>query len=322
MVWRWVRIMLIIASLMGLAVASLAMDLSSPSDSAGGRAANDPGVDDPTLPPIMPDPGIGDVSSDDHDEGGLWAESQTIRGDEGSNQLMGGDGYDLIKGYGDSDDLRGGQGDDTIFAGGGDDWVQGDASYGPGGNDEIHGGTGHDSLAGQGGDDLIWGDEGDDTILGGEGNDTLFGGTGNDWLAGNDGDDVLVSGGGADDLDGGRGDDHLIGDDDAETVYLRGGEGSDTLMPGAGDFSEGQEGADLFVLRQAQGVVPIIADYNNDEDQIVLHLPASIAEHAVIDIYEDNDHTFLISVNGEPVGRLLQAGGLTATDIGIVRLGG
>lgn len=229
---------------------------------------------------------------------------------------------DLIQGGPEGGNLFGGGGNDTIHAGAGDDWVQGDGSYDAAGDDEIHGGSGNDSLAGQGGDDIIWGDEGDDTLYGGEGQDMLFGGTGNDWLSGNDGDDLLVSGGGADDLDGGRGNDHLVGDNDPDTVWMHGGEGDDTLAPGAGDFAEGQEGSDQFVLQQAPGQLPVIAGFDAQEDQMVLHLPDSMAGDARIGLEEDADGTVLITVNGEAVGRMLQTGGLAAQDIVVVRLPG
>lgn len=250
------------------------------------------------------------------------AEGEEVNGTDQPDQLMGGEGDDSVNGAAGDDDLRGGQGDDTIFAGDGNDWAQGDASYGPGGNDEIHGGAGNDLLAGQGGDDIIWGDEGDDTILGGEGDDTLFGGSGNDWLSGNDGNDVLVSGGGADDLDGGRGDDLLIGDDDPETVWMHGGEGDDTLMPGAGDFAEGQDGADTFALKLLDGALPTIADFNGEEDELLLHLPESIADDAKIGLQLDQDDSWLVTVNDNPVGRLLHLGGLRVEDIAILRIPG
>ncbi|MBM3605765.1 MAG: calcium-binding protein, partial [Alphaproteobacteria bacterium] len=185
-------------------------------------------------------------------------------------------------------------------------------------NDVIHGGSGNDLLAGQGGDDLLFGDEGDDTLFGGEGDDTLFGGPGNDFLSGNDGNDVLISTEGSDDLDGGRGDDVLIGHDGPETVWMNGGEGDDTLMPGANDFASGNSGADMFILHQAAGGIPTIADFDSSEDQLVLHLDADVARTAQLSLHEDEDGTFLLNVNGNAIGRLLQHGGLRVEDVRIV----
>ncbi|MBC9246386.1 calcium-binding protein [Paracoccus sp. 11-3] len=299
----------------------LAVDFSSGGDHA------EPG-DEPTAPPIPDDdppstmPGaVSEVT------GGANPQPETdggarVTGDESADFLMGGDGDDTLIGWGDADDLRGGQGADNIYGGDGDDWVQGEGDYGAGGDDEIHGGDGNDSLAGQGGHDLIWGDDGNDTLLGGEGDDTQFGGRGTDWLSGNDGDDVLVSGGGADDLDGGDGDDQLVGHGDAQTVFLRGGDGNDTLMPGAGDFAEGLQGNDRFVLGHTGGEIPIIADFDAREDQIVLHLPEKIVDDVQLDLRQDADGTSVLTVNGEPIGRLLQAGDLKTTDIIIERLPG
>lgn len=295
--------MFVLASLMALAVAGAAMELTAGDDA-------DPRDDD--LPPDRGHPDLGkieDVSSDG-ETAPDWPDPAQPLAD------------DLIRGSDGADDLQGGAGHDTILAGAGNDWVQGDGTFDQPGDDEIHGGAGHDSLAGQGGDDIIWGDEGDDTILGGEGNDTLFGGVGNDWLSGSDGDDVLVSGGGSDDLDGGRGNDLLVGDDDPQTVWMHGGDGDDTLMPGAGDFAEGNQGADQFVVRQGGGDLPVIADFDAGEDQMVLHLPESLAQDARIDLIQDDDGTVLVTVNGDPVARMLQGGGLTAADVLIVRLPG
>lgn len=335
--------MFLLTGLMGLLVASMASDMSDTDDDPTDEIVGTlPEAEQ--LPRIMPADEFGtiqDTSStgpitydaplpdgENTDTGGTLAEPDQpapgiiINGTDQADQAMGGDGDDAIHGGAGDDDLRGGQGHDTIHAGDGDDWVQGDASYGPGGNDEIHGGAGNDLLAGQGGDDLIWGDEGNDTLFGGEGNDTLFGGAGNDWLSGNDGDDVLVSGGGADDLDGGRGNDLLIGDDDPETVWMRGGEGDDTLMPGAGDFAEGQEGADTFALKHVEGSLPTIADYNAAEDQLLLHLPESLADDARIALHQDQDNTWLVTVNDTPVGRMQHLGGLRVEDIAILRIPG
>lgn len=317
--------MFVLASLMALAAAGAALDLTT--------SSHDPDEDDgDAFEPALGDddvPRIGDVSPD-AEEGGEepldWpkpdplpdATEPVISLPNPERPL----GDDLIDGSAEDDELQGGTGNDTIFAGEGNDWVQGDGTFDPSGWDEIHGGAGDDSLAGQGGDDLVWGDEGDDTIQGGEGNDTLFGGAGNDWVAGHDGDDVLIAGGGGDDLDGGQGNDLLVGDDDPRTVWMHGGEGNDSLMPGAGDFVEGQGGADQFVLRQPGGGLPVIADFDAREDQLILHLPASLAQDAQIDLAPDGDGTVLVTVNGDPIARMLQGGGLAAGDILVVRLPG
>ncbi|RJL08997.1 calcium-binding protein [Paracoccus siganidrum] len=298
--------MFLFAGLMTLLMAGLAVDMTGLTPAG---KTDDEGDDLPTdgdaLPPVMPDP----------DTGG-----ETFLGSDGDDLLHGGDGDDLIRGGAGHDDIRGGLGNDTIFAGAGDDWVQGDGIYGPGGDDVIWGGAGDDSLCGQGGDDLIHGGPGNDTLLGGEGNDTLHGGPGNDWLSGHDGDDVLIAGPGMSDLDGGRGNDLLIGHDGPQMNWLHGGEGDDTLVPGSGDFAEGLEGADTFVLRTAVAEAPIIADFDAREDRMELHLPAGILESAVVDLHRDLDGTLLVRVNGEPVGRLLQDGGLTVDSISIVPL--
>lgn len=109
----------------------------------------------------------------------------------------------------------------------------------------------------------------------------------------------------------------IDGGDGADDVF--GGAGDDALAPGASDFAEGQEGAVRFELWDAPGELPIIADFNAGEDQLVLHLPESVTDDAKVDLAADKDGTFLVTVNGEAIGRMLQTGGLSAADIVVVR---
>ncbi|MBI2255359.1 MAG: hypothetical protein HYU58_12115 [Proteobacteria bacterium] len=109
-----------------------------------------------------------------------------IDGDQHVNQLVGGDGNDLIHGYQQGDHLVGGKGDDAIY---GDQGV--DALYGETGNDWLDGGEGNDALYGGEGNDMLFGDKGADTLFGGEGNDCLWGGDGADSFDGGAGNDIF-----------------------------------------------------------------------------------------------------------------------------------
>lgn len=319
--------MLVIGGVLGLLMTCLALDAFGTSSDLEPEPGDDealPEEGEPDLPRDMPDPdslGTDSLGTEGSAAGAApEAEGDCIdaRQGESGEIIMGTPGDDEIRGGDGDDDIRGGLGDDTIRAGAGDDWVQGDGAYGAGGDDVIHGEAGNDLLCGQGGNDLIHGGEGDDTLLGGEGNDTLFGGPGNDWLSGHDGDDVLVSTEGSDDLDGGRGDDVLIGHDGPETVWMNGGEGDDTLMPGAHDFATGGPGADAFILRPVAAGFPTISDFDAAEDEIRLHLPEEIAHDAQLDLRQDEDGTWLLEVNGQAVSRLLQPGGLQLQDVRII----
>lgn len=309
--------MLYLGGLLGLALAGLMVDaFSAGSDQMGDE--DEAGDSDEWLHvPVDQDPDASPAAPA-KPEASQTEPGETFDGAEDMDAVMGGPGHDVIRGGGGDDELCGGLGNDTIEGGDGNDWVQGDGAYGEGGDDVIYGGAGDDLLAGQGGDDLICGDGGEDILFGGEGNDTLFGGAGNDILAGNDGDDLLISTEGADDLDGGRGNDVLIGHDGPETVWMNGGEGNDTLMPGAHDFASGNDGADTFVLRQVSEGFPTIADFNADDDQIVLHLNEDVARDAQLALRQDDDGTWLLELNGSPVGRLLQSGGLQVQDVRII----
>ena len=101
---------------------------------------------------------------------------------QGSDQMYGGDGNDLIY-------TTGGQVTSTERADWGDDYAEGGQ-----GRDVIYTGFAWDS---------VWGGQDDDLITTGAGNDYAHGGDGNDVLAGSEGEDVLS---------GGIGDDVLLGD--------------------------------------------------------------------------------------------------------------
>lgn len=110
---------------------------------------------------------------------------QVITGTTAGEQLVGGNGKDLIEGL---------AGADTLF--------------GMGGNDTLRGGDGNDYLSGGNGSGTA---SGDDVLEGGIGNDTLRGEDGNDNLTGGAGDDQYVYGGGIDVIDNtGGGTDWLI----------------------------------------------------------------------------------------------------------------
>ncbi len=173
-------------------------------------------------------------------------------GDVGDDQLMGEDGTDILIGGDDSDALTGGAGVDLVFGGGADD--------------ALWGGSELDLLVGGAGNDCIEGGDGFDIALGGDGDDdaqeaaVAFGAGGEDRLsvdrfaAGGDDDDVVRSGASTGVLLlGGGGNDHAYVATAANTSFVFGGAGDDTLTaPGAtpvGDpvvrtFLFGNSGAD------------------------------------------------------------------------------
>jgi hypothetical protein len=136
--------------------------------------------------------------------------------------VIGGDGDDLIMGDGDANELMGGEGSDAIYGFGGLDYLYGgtdadvfepgavhndrDLIYGGEGADhmyapvngsaEMHGGNHNDTMYGSNGRDALHGDAGNDWIEGGSENDQLWGGDGDDTLKGGKGDDTLVTIGG------------------------------------------------------------------------------------------------------------------------------
>lgn len=294
--------MLMFLGLMGVFAAGLAVDLF-------GHDAAPEGDDDMANELAAPD---------------LVRQGAILDGTDGADALMGGEGDDLISGHGADDDLRGGAGDDTLLGGVGNDWLQGDGDYDAAGDDLLDGGTGHDLLAGQGGNDTLRGGAGGDTLFGGGGDDLLMGNSGDDWLSGNDGADTLIAGTGSDDLAGGDGDDLLIGDDDEDRDWLHGGDGDDRLMPGAYDFAEGQAGRDAFVLQavspEATGdAAPVIGDYTAGQDRIEILLPKDAPQGLRLDLIADAEGHAQIRLEGVTIGHVLNAGGLRAEDIALIR---
>lgn len=127
--------------------------------------------------------------------------------------IVTGDGADIITGNALANRLMGMRGNDQIAGGDGNDNVSGGLGHdllgGGNGNDTLDGGYGNDTITGSTGHDLLLGMAGKDMLVGGTGNDTLRGGIGFDTIGGGDGDDIVSGDGGADLLTGGAGADRF-----------------------------------------------------------------------------------------------------------------
>lgn len=155
----------------------------------------------------------------------------TLRGADGSNDLLfGGEGDDVLDGGFGDDTLDGGPGDDVLTANLGADLFRG----GPG-IDQVSYAAYTAPVAvtiGRGADDGQVG-EGDDV---GADVERVDGGSGNDALTGGAGADLLYGGPGADTLDGGAGTDVLVGGADGDTILARDGA---TDLVSCGDGADG-----------------------------------------------------------------------------------
>lgn len=107
--------------------------------------------------------------------GGTGGEyDQVIEGTASAEQLVGGNGKDLIRGLGGNDQLFGMSGNDTLQGGDGDDYLAGGNGSATGsGNDRLEGGAGADTLAGQDGTNALIGGGGNDSYVYGGGQDTI-----------------------------------------------------------------------------------------------------------------------------------------------------
>ena len=145
--------------------------------------------------------------------GDAFATTLTIDGEEGNDDLAGGDGDDAVGGGSGNDTLKGGGGGDTVDGGDGDDVVSGGAA-----SDVLTGGGGGDRLKGGADADAIDGGDGVDNLTGGGGADTLNGGEGNDRLEGGGGDDHIKGENGKDQLSGGPAEDFCLGGPDPDSI--------------------------------------------------------------------------------------------------------
>ncbi len=88
------------------------------------------------------------------------------------------------------------QGTVNIYGAAGDDLLIGSSSLsaliGDDGNDRLYSGRGNTTLRGGRGDDLLVGSYGDDKLYGDDGRDVLMGGFGADFLYGGNNDDLLI----------------------------------------------------------------------------------------------------------------------------------
>ncbi|GAA6187460.1 Hint domain-containing protein [Litorivita sp. NS0012-18] len=213
----------------------------------------------------------------------------TLSGGAGSDTLDGGTGDDSLTGGAGADTLIGGAGSDTLSGGGGGDVIMGgtdaDSMYGAGGSDTfaiedsfgddyIDGGepepdvdildfsalsTGIDLTATDGesgtatdGVSTLTFDEIEGLVLS-DFDDTVDGTLNFDnWsVDAGAGDDSITLGDGDDTITAGAGNDTMIGGEGADEYY--GGLGDDEIYLAGGDYAEGGDGDDLFILSDLAG---------------------------------------------------------------------
>lgn len=183
--------------------------------------------------------------------GNFWSEN--FIGNNYSNQVNAGDGFDNIDGMGGKDILYGGGQDDKIFGGDDNDLILGGA-----GNDFLDAGLGDDEIYGNDGNDIIYDLSGNNAIFSNSGEDEIhvsansnliFAGQGNDKILtydfqlngskignliyGEDGNDYIESSSGSDQIYGGMGSDLIFGKSGDD--YISGGAGNDILHGDDGD---------------------------------------------------------------------------------------
>ncbi len=197
-----------------------------------------------------------------------------IIGDDNDNNLAGGGGDDSLVGGDGDDTLSGGAGEDSFDGGDGSDtadysysssdrlrvdlteeraWFLDDPNNPPGGGNDPSTEEELNSI------ENVIGTSGDNYIIGDGNDNVLDGGGGNDTIFGGGGNDTLIGGSGSDTLVGG-----------ANNDLLEGGSGSDRLQGGTGDDTlSGGSGSDTF----SGGGGTDTADYSyTDSDRLRVDL--------------------------------------------------
>ncbi len=199
-------------------------------------------------------------------------------GNQGVDDMHGGDGIDAMFGDRDGDTMRGGEQVDFMWGGAGDDEIFGDQ----GGvlftiqgvpvrlGNLMFGNRDDDAITGGPDLDVAFGNRGSDSMVGGDGSSVPLG-IDSDFLFGNQHDDVINGGRGHDFIFGNRGDDDLRGDSgsggllDPSFDVIFGNQGDDRIDGGRNlDLLFGNQGEDVI---DGSGGWDLIFG-NQDDDQI------------------------------------------------------
>lgn len=187
---------------------------------------------------------------------------ENVVGGDGNDLVIGNAGVNVVGGARGNDTLDGGLGADMIFGDDGIDTVTYasrtgnvfaalDANANDGEAKEGDYIITCENLIGGAGADTFIGDNGPNTLIGGAGNDSLVGIGGNDSLQGDNGNDTLDGGLGRDLLRGGNQNDSILGGDGIDTIrgdagndYIDGGRLADVIDGGAGTDTSKADSAD------------------------------------------------------------------------------
>lgn len=197
---------------------------------------------------------IGDAAAFENVVSGDGADMLT--GNDGDNRLLGMRGDDVLSGGAGADLLDGGAGRDTASYAGSSQGLRADLLLNSENTGEAEGDRyrGIEDLLGSDHADDLRGNEGDNTLRGGAGADFIMGRDGDDWLIGNSGHDILTGNAGDDRLQGCVGNDRLIGGDGDDT--LEGGSGNDSLIGGSGNNCySGGAGRDVLYDGSGRGML-------------------------------------------------------------------
>jgi Ca2+-binding RTX toxin-like protein len=240
-----------------------------------------------------------------------------VLGGNGSDSLLGEDGWDTVLGGGGDDMLIGDRGNDSIGGGSGYDVAVYAASINDfsvtnhgtywtvEANDTLFGEFGRDTLFDveeiRFNDDVIYPTYGDgNLVLGTSDDDSLLGTNDADRILGLQGNDTIVDDGNDDTIDGGNGDDQIRDSAGADSIV--GGQGNDTIQ----DFdSEGHDtlsggDGDDVIETNLSGGTPDRADGGAHHLGDTLVLTGAVDGPVVVDLSVAPGSDQLLSISGTP----------------------
>jgi Ca2+-binding RTX toxin-like protein len=233
---------------------------------------------------------------------GLVWETWKMYGDDGNDNLTGGEdndyiygqaGNDNLYGKGDNDYLDGGTGVDWMWGGKGNDtyivddtldrvYESNNEGYDTvkaystfvlssyieklellGQAEDGYGNAQDNTIIGNSLNNRIFGQGGNDTLDGQGGNDSIYGGSGNDAITGGYGSDFLDGGVGADVMNGGLGNDTYVVDNSGDTVTEGYGQGTDTVRSYLTSYTLGNYVENLTLYYSA------LQGYGNSLDNVL-----------------------------------------------------
>ncbi|MDX2273936.1 MAG: calcium-binding protein [Hyphomonadaceae bacterium] len=261
---------------------------------------------------VVVDLSLGQIVDDGYGNSGALISIENVSGGALDDDLIGGNGANVLDGGDGDDNIEGRGGADTIVGGAGDDFLKGD------GNDAYNGPSGADNLSGGAGDDVLRGGAGIDVFDGGVGDDrvSFFSRAATQGVIANLTTQTISNDGfgNAETMTGIEG----LGGGTAFVDTFTGNARGNTIVAGIADIVRGQGGDDIFQLEGATGTLDGGAGNDTIES---FAANATVADNNADGLADDLVATAGVIVN-LGAGAFTDAYGNTGTFTSIENVGG